>query len=273
MASPEAASKTEPISERATSGAKTMGTRWVGTRRAPRRRRVRRAASLPIDSGDSRSAKPARAGPPAIALHLAVGVHGQGRSGDAGVAGAVAADKAARVGQHLAAGGGVKAAAVGVGDARIGGQRGCLGAARPLDALRARERVDIVIVEVQIAATEPNSAVSGKPLKGSSSVTLASAIAPSTSWRMPSAVRSLVEVEAERVPRKTRRPSPREPDSFSVSTSPMRTLTLNSSPSRTTASASLAPAFMARATTSAVRDSRSSVVWSVWVAAAVMGQQ
>ena len=56
MESPEAASKTEPISDRATSGAKTMGTRCVGTRRAPSRRRARRAASLPTDSGDSRSA-------------------------------------------------------------------------------------------------------------------------------------------------------------------------------------------------------------------------
>jgi len=53
--SPEAASKRWPISERATSGANTMGTRWVGTRRAPRRRKARRAASCPIDSGDSRS--------------------------------------------------------------------------------------------------------------------------------------------------------------------------------------------------------------------------
>jgi hypothetical protein len=38
----------------------------------------------------------------------------------------------------------------------------------------------------------------------------------------------------------------------------MRTLTLNSSPSRATASASLAPAFMASATTSAAKDSKSS---------------
>src|SRR6185312_8935260 len=45
--------------------------------------------------------------------------------------------------------------------------------------------------------------------------------------------------------------------SFRVSTSPMRTVTLNSSLSWATASASLAPAFMARETTSAARDSRS----------------
>ena len=248
------------MSERATSGAKTMGTRWVGTLRAPRRRRVRRAASLPMASGDSRSARrrapdhqPSRCIWPLASM-------ASGRSGDAGVAGAVAADEAARVGQNLAAGGGVEAAAVGVGDARIGGERGGFSAARPLDALGAGERVDVVVVEVQVAGEEPNSAVSGRPVKGSSSVTLARAMAPSTSWRMPSGVRSEVEVEAERVPRKTRRPRPREPDSLRVSTSPMRTLTLNSSPSRTTASASVAPAFMARATTSAVRDSRSRAV-------------
>ena len=55
IASPEAASNTDPISERATSGAKTIGTCCVGTRRAPSRRTVRRAASLPTDSGESRS--------------------------------------------------------------------------------------------------------------------------------------------------------------------------------------------------------------------------
>ena len=53
----EAASNTEPISERATSGANTIGTRCVGTRRAPSRRSVRRAASCPTASGDSRCAK------------------------------------------------------------------------------------------------------------------------------------------------------------------------------------------------------------------------
>ena len=43
------------IIERATSGANTIGTRCVGTLRAPRRRMVRRAASLPMDSGESKS--------------------------------------------------------------------------------------------------------------------------------------------------------------------------------------------------------------------------
>src|SRR5438067_289364 len=41
-----------------------------------------------------------------------------------------------------------------------------------------------------------------------------------------------------------------EPASFNVSTSPMRTRVENSEPSRTTASAAVAPAFMAAATTS-----------------------
>ena len=64
----------------------------------------------------------------------------------------------------------------------------------------------------------------------------------------------------EMVARALHMAGPREPDSFSVSTSPMRTFTLNSSPSRAVTSASVAPAFTARATTSAVRDSRSRIV-------------
>jgi hypothetical protein len=45
IASPDAASNTEPMSVRAVSGAKIIGTLCVATRRAPSRRNVRRAAS------------------------------------------------------------------------------------------------------------------------------------------------------------------------------------------------------------------------------------
>ena len=108
----------------------------------------------------------AGAGPPAVALHLAVGVHGQRRGGDAGVAGAVAAHEAARVGHDLAAGGGVEAAAVGVGDARVGGQGSGFAAARPLDALRAVEGVDVVVVEVQVAGNGAEFGGLGKAGEG-----------------------------------------------------------------------------------------------------------
>ena len=149
--SPEAASKTEPRSEPATSGAKTIGTRCVGTRRAPSLRSVRRAASLPMDSGDSRSAnrrapdhQPSRCMAPFTST-------ASGAAETPGIAGAVAAHKAARVGQHLSSGGRVKAAAVGVGNARISLQRRRLCPPRPLNALRARKRVHILVIKMKIA--------------------------------------------------------------------------------------------------------------------------
>src|SRR4029077_5407152 len=81
---------------------------------------------------------------------------------------------------------------------------------------------------------------------------------------IPSAEKSLEYVLAARCPRNVRRPMARDPDSFSVSTSPIRTTGENSEPSRTTASAAVAPAFIARETTLAA-SSRSSVSTSVIV--------
>lgn len=72
-------------------------------------------------------------------LQLAVGVHGQGRRRNARVTGAVAARKAARVGQHHASRGRVKAAAIGVGNAGVGSQCGRFSPPGPLDALGAFE--------------------------------------------------------------------------------------------------------------------------------------
>ena len=66
----------------------------------------------------------------------------------------------------------------------------------------------------------------------------------------PLAEKSLEYVLAARCPKKTRTPIDREPDSFSVSTWPSRTSVENSSPSRTTHSAAVAPPFIARATIS-----------------------
>ena len=64
--------------------------------------------------------QPARARPPAVALHRAVHILGQGSCRDTGVTRSVSALKAARVDQRHAPGGSVKASSVAVGDARIG---------------------------------------------------------------------------------------------------------------------------------------------------------
>src|SRR5579864_4985709 len=64
---------------------------------------------------------------------------------------------------------------------------------------------------------------------------------------------------------------PRDPESFSVSTSPMRTTVENSDASRTTASAALAPAFIARVTTLAARSrSSASTSFTVCVSVAII---
>src|SRR6476646_3666219 len=96
------------------------------------------------------------------------------------------------------------------------------------------------------------------PEYSSSEVTRPSSIAPLISRWIPSLEKSLEYVLAVRCPRNVRSPTARDPDSFSVSTSPMRTTVENSELSRTTASAAVAPAFIARETTLAAR-SRSSV--------------
>src|SRR5271166_1620653 len=68
--------------------------------------------------------------------------------------------------------------------------------------------------------------------------------------RSPSGDRSLEYVLAARCPKNTRTPIPFEPDSFSVSTSPSRTVVENSLPSIATASAAVAPPCIAWCTTS-----------------------
>jgi hypothetical protein len=68
----------------------------------------------------------------------------------AGVAGAIAAQESERVGENHAARGGVEAATIRVGDARIGGQCRGFAAASPLDALGTRKRVDVVEEKVLV---------------------------------------------------------------------------------------------------------------------------
>ena len=56
-----------------------------------------------------------------------------------------------RVGQHLASDGGIEGAAFGVGDPRVEVERGALGAAGVVDAIGCGERIDVVVIEVEIA--------------------------------------------------------------------------------------------------------------------------
>ncbi len=49
------------------------------------------------------------------------------------------------------AGAGVEGAAAAVGDARIGGEAGCIGAARERDAFGGGQIVDVVRVDAQVA--------------------------------------------------------------------------------------------------------------------------
>ena len=56
-----------------------------------------------------------------------------------------------RVGQHFAAGSSVERAAFGVLDARVSVERGFFGATGIVNALGARERVDVLVIEIEIA--------------------------------------------------------------------------------------------------------------------------
>src|SRR6267154_4882514 len=112
------------------------------------------------------------------------------------------------------------------------------------------------------------------PEKTSSDVTRASSSAPLIRRSIPSLEKSLEYVLAVRWPMNARSPIARDPDSFSVSTSPIRTTVENSEPSRTTASAAVAPDFIARETTLVARPRRSvstSLTVCVWVAIILPG--
>src|SRR6185503_3456733 len=98
---------------------------------------------------------------------------------------------------------------------------------------------------------------SGIPANGSSEVIFANSSAELSMRSRPAREKSLEWVLAERLPKKTRTPMAFDPDSFKVSTWPRRTRVENSSPSRMTHSAALAPCCMARRTMSWARDFRS----------------
>ena len=88
---------------------------------------------------------------PVVALHRgAFDLRDRHRRNRA-VGAAVVADESMGVGQDLVADGGVEGAAFGIDDAGIGIERGLLGAAGVVDAVGCRERVDIVVVETEIA--------------------------------------------------------------------------------------------------------------------------
>src|SRR5208282_3230318 len=93
----------------------------------------------------------ARHGIPVIALHAALLVLRDGYRRDRTVRPAVFADKSVRIRQHFSAGGGVERSAFGVLDAGIGVERGLFGATRVLDALGAGQRVNVLVIKMEIA--------------------------------------------------------------------------------------------------------------------------
>src|ERR1700686_1386121 len=88
---------------------------------------------------------------PVIALHGAVLVLCDGDSRDRTVRSPVFADKAVRIRQNFSAGSGVKRSAVRVLDARVDIERSLLGAARVLNALGTGQRVNVLVIELQVA--------------------------------------------------------------------------------------------------------------------------
>ena len=88
---------------------------------------------------------------PVVALHVALLVLRDGHGRNRTVRAAILADKAVRIGQHFSAGGGVERSAFGVLDARIGVERGLFGAARVLDALGAGQRVNVLVIKIEVA--------------------------------------------------------------------------------------------------------------------------
>jgi len=112
------------------------------------------------------------------------------------------------------------------------------------------------VIKMEVARKRSELSRLGIPAYGSSEQIFASSSADFSMRSIPAAEKSLEYVLAERCPKKTRTPMAREPDSFSVSTWPSRTTVENSSPSRTTHSAAVAPPFIARWTTSWATEAR-----------------
>ena len=88
---------------------------------------------------------------PVIALHGSIIGLRDGNRGDRAIRAAVFADESVGVGEDFVSGGGVKGSAVGVLDARIEIERGLFGAAGVIDAVGAGERVDVFVIEIEIA--------------------------------------------------------------------------------------------------------------------------
>jgi len=167
------------MSERATSGAKTMGTRWVG--RAAHQAAQSAARSLLADGlGDSTSAS-RRALDHQPSRCICRSRPWPGAQQKRRRSWSDSCPEARRVGENHAARGGVEAATIRVGDARIGGQCRGFAAASPLDALGTRKRVDVV--EEKVPGLQGASRIrrSRAVCERSPSVTFASAMAPSTS--------------------------------------------------------------------------------------------
>ena len=82
--------------------------------------------------------------------HAAIGFVGDGLGGEAAVAAAILACKAARVHQDLVRGCSVVVASAGVLDAGVEGEGGCLDGAGDLDSFGGRLKVDVVEVEALV---------------------------------------------------------------------------------------------------------------------------
>ena len=128
-------------------------------------------------------------------------------------------------------GGRIEVAAARVLDARVVGHRRRLGAPRNLDPLRRRHLVHVLEVELLVAVELAELLRLRQPGKGIFAGNLRQRDRAIDQPRNALAEKSDDEVLAVRCPIKTRSPTAREPDSFSVSTCPSRTSAENSSPS------------------------------------------
>ena len=127
-----------------------MGTFAVLTLRAPSRRKVRWAAIWPTSSGDSSLLQRIRDRVPVVALHRRAFNLRDGHRRNRAVGALRVANEAVGIRQHLVADGRVEGAALGIDDARIDIQGGLLGATGIVDAIGGGERIDILVVEIEV---------------------------------------------------------------------------------------------------------------------------
>src|SRR5581483_7180567 len=89
-------------------------------------------------------------GEPVITLHRGAFLLRDGHGGHGAIRALVAADETVGVGEDLDAGSGIEAAAVGVMNAGIDADGRLFGAAGVVDAVGGGERIDVVVIEIEI---------------------------------------------------------------------------------------------------------------------------